>query len=452
MITRLAVIILAAGEGKRLLSSTPKPFQSVAGLPLIAHVLATTKSLQAAATAVVLQEKYISSFWNLFSHLPPDPSVITALQEEPLGTAHAAMSAWETLNDLHTFSPFSHLLILPADTPLISHASLDALIDFHLHHNHTLSIIGFYPQSPQNYGRIISHNAQLLAIREEKDCSPEEKLIPFCNGGITLINTPFFEHAFPLISPKNNQKELYLTDLVQIASEQKYSCGALPAPHDYELLGINTRSDLALVEKTWQERQKHHLMNSVGVSLPHPESVILHHDTIIKQHASIGPFTVFGKGVVIEEHAVVEPFSHLEGVTVKSHAKVGPFARIRPQSFVESHAKVGTFVEVKNSRIGPHAKASHLAYIGDANLEEYVNIGAGTVVANYDGHQKFHTTIKEHAFIGSNSTLVSPLTIGAHAFATAGSVIVHDIPHNQRAFARARQVLKPPRKPKEPSS
>jgi bifunctional UDP-N-acetylglucosamine pyrophosphorylase / glucosamine-1-phosphate N-acetyltransferase len=302
-------------------------------------------------------------------------------------------------------------------------------------------VFGFRPADPTGYGRLIEVDGRLVAIREKKDASAEERSVGFCNAGIMAFAGSSLLAILDAIGNANAKGEFYLTDAVQVAHRRGLPVVAIEADAA-EVGGVNTRVELAAVEAIWQSRARHAAMLA-GASLIAPDTVFLSHDTVLEPDATVEPNVVFGPGVVVESGAVIHAFSHLEGARVESGAAVGPFARLRPGASLGPKAKVGNFVEVKNAEIGAGAKVSHLTYIGDAKVGAEANIGAGTVTCNYDGFDKAWTIIGEGAFIGSNSALVAPVTIGDGAFVGSGSIITEDVAPDALALGRARQVEKP---------
>jgi bifunctional UDP-N-acetylglucosamine pyrophosphorylase/glucosamine-1-phosphate N-acetyltransferase len=303
--------------------------------------------------------------------------------------------------------------------------------------------MGFRTDAPTGYGRLIEDKGELVAIREERDCSEAERRITFCNGGLMAIDG---RHALALLDAVGNsnaKREYYLTDIVEIARARGLKAAATVSPFE-QLLGINTRVELSEAEGIWQRRKRRDLMLS-GVTMIDPDSVVLSFDTAIAPDVTIEPSVYFAPGVTVAANAKIRAFSHLEGATVGPNCDVGPFARLRPGADLKEKAKVGNFCEVKAARIEPGAKVNHLTYIGDAVVGAKANIGAGTITCNYDGFNKFVTEIGAGAFIGSNSSLIAPVRIGDGAYVASGSVISEDVPDDALAFGRARQRTLPDR-------
>jgi bifunctional UDP-N-acetylglucosamine pyrophosphorylase/glucosamine-1-phosphate N-acetyltransferase len=427
-------VILAAGESTRMKSSMSKVLHPVGGRPMIAHVVESLVNAGISSVALVVgrDAEPVTS-----AAKRADIEISAFLQTQRLGTGHAVLAAKEAIA-----KGFDDILVVFGDTPLITAAPLmaarQALAD-----GNDVVVIGFQTADPTGYGRLIVENDELLAIREQKDASEEERRITYCNGGLMAINGDKALELLGKIGNTNVKGEYYLTDIVEIVRAGGGKAIAVEAP-EAELMGCNNRAELALIEAIWQKRRRHELMVS-GVSMVAPETVFLAFDTQIGQDVMIEPNVVFGPGVTVESGAVVHAFSHLEGAHVGAGATVGPYARLRPGANLGRDAKVGNFCEVKKAEIGAGAKVNHLTYIGDAFVGEKTNIGAGTITCNYDGVNKHITRIGANAFIGSNSSLVAPVSVGDGALVASGSVVTEDVPADAVAFGRARQEIKPGR-------
>ncbi|WP_105382246.1 bifunctional UDP-N-acetylglucosamine diphosphorylase/glucosamine-1-phosphate N-acetyltransferase GlmU [Neorhizobium alkalisoli] len=427
-------VILAAGDSTRMKSSMSKVLHPVAGRPMIAHVMAAIASTDVSDAALVVgrDAEAVAK-----AGAVDGISVETFLQTERLGTGHAVLTAKEAIA-----RGYDDVLIAYGDVPLVTSAPFAAARE-KLAQGADVVVIGFRTDNPTGYGRLLVENGELIAIREEKDATEEERKITWCNSGLMAIDG---RKALPIlekISNNNAKGEYYLTDVVEIARADGGRVMAVDAP-ETEVAGCNNRAELAFLEKLWQERRRHELMVS-GVTMIAPETVFLSYDTEIGQDALIEPNVVFGPGVTVEGGAVIHAFSHLEGASISAGATVGPFARLRPGADLSAGAKVGNFCEVKNGKIGEGAKVNHLTYIGDAVIGAHSNIGAGTITCNYDGVNKHETRIGSNAFIGSNSALVAPVSIGDGAYVASGSVITENVPADALAFGRARQEVKPER-------
>lgn len=425
-------VILAAGEGTRMKSATPKVLHNIAGLPMLAHVVKAAEAAGAGDVALVVGHaadavrKAAAGF---------APAAQTFVQEQRLGTAHAVLAAREALA-----KGYDDVLVMFADTPLLEQTSL-AAARAKLADGNAVVVMGFRTANPTGYGRLLEKDGMLVAIREEKDCTEEERKITFCNGGLMAIAGA---HALTLLGKIGNSNangEYYLPDIVQVASTAGLRVAAIEAPLE-SVLGVNSRVELAEAEAIWQKRRRRAVMLS-GVTLQAPETVYFSYDTEIGQDTLVEPHVFFGPDVSIAAGATIRAFSHIEGATVASGCEIGPYARLRPGADLRQKAKVGNFVEVKKATLEEGAKANHLAYIGDARVGAGSNIGAGTIFCNYDGYAKFYTDIAENVFIGSNSSLVAPLSIGSGAYVATGSVITENVPEDGLAFGRARQTTLP---------
>ncbi|CAN7512225.1 bifunctional UDP-N-acetylglucosamine diphosphorylase/glucosamine-1-phosphate N-acetyltransferase GlmU [Pararhizobium sp. LjRoot255] len=427
-------VILAAGESTRMKSSMSKVLHPVGGRSMIAHVVESLVDAGISSVALVVgrDADSVTSAANR-----SDIEISAFLQTERLGTGHAVLAAKEAIA-----KGYDDILVVFGDTPLITAAPLMAARKA-LAEGNDVVVIGFQTADPTGYGRLIVENGELQAIREQKDASEEEKRITYCNGGLMAINGEMALDLLDKIGNVNVKGEYYLTDIVEIVRAGGGKAIAVEAP-EAELMGCNNRAELALIEAVWQKRRRHELMVS-GVSMIAPETVFLAFDTEIGQDVTIEPNVVFGPGVTIESGAVIHAFSHLEGAHVSAGATVGPYARLRPGANLGRDSKVGNFCEVKKAEIGAGAKVNHLTYIGDAFVGEKTNIGAGTITCNYDGVNKHVTRIGTNVFIGSNSSLVAPVSVGDGALVASGSVVTEDVPADAVAFARARQEIKPGR-------
>ncbi|AOF90750.1 bifunctional UDP-N-acetylglucosamine diphosphorylase/glucosamine-1-phosphate N-acetyltransferase GlmU [Sinorhizobium sp. RAC02] len=427
-------VILAAGESTRMKSSQSKVLHPVGNRPMIAHVVDALAKAGISDIALVLgrdAEKVEAAAKN---------AAVTSsvhIQTERLGTAHAVLAARAAIA-----KGYDDVLVVFGDTPLITETPLIAARDG-LAAGADVVVIGFETADPTGYGRLLVENGELLAIREHKDASEAERAITYCNGGLMAIDGRKVLDLIDRIGNNNVKGEYYLTDIVEIVRAAGGRAIAVEAPEE-ELTGCNTRAELAVIERLWQQRRRHEMMIE-GVSMTAPETVFLSYDTVIGRDVTIEPNVVFGPGVTIESGTVVHSFSHIEGAHVAADAEIGPYARLRPGANLGERAKVGNFCEVKKAEIGAGAKVNHLTYIGDAVIGAKTNIGAGTITCNYDGINKHITHIGANAFIGSNSSLVAPVSIGNGAYVASGSVVTEDVPDDAVAFGRARQENKPGR-------
>jgi bifunctional UDP-N-acetylglucosamine pyrophosphorylase/glucosamine-1-phosphate N-acetyltransferase len=424
-------IVLAAGEGTRMRASRPKVLHAIGGRSLIAHVLAAAGGDRGAQAVVVGpgQGAVVAAVKAAM------PGAEMFVQNERRGTAHAALAARPALA-----RGADDVLIVFADTPLITPETL-ARLRAALGQGAAVAVLGFRPADPTGYGRlIVGADGALLAIREEKDASAQERAIGLCNAGLMALRGDSALAILERIGDDNAKREFYLTDAVAIARTLGLATVALETEED-EVRGVNTQAQLAEAEAVLQRRLRA-AAHDAGVAMAAPDTVHLSADTRLGRDVVIEPYVVFGPGVTVEDGAVIRSFSHLEGATVGRGARVGPFARLRPGATLDADVHVGNFVEVKEARLGAGAKANHLAYIGDASVGEGSNIGAGAITCNYDGAAKHRTEIGKGVFIGSNAALVAPVRIGDGAYVGTGSVITADVPADALALARGRQVNK----------
>jgi len=427
-------IILAAGEGTRMKSALPKVLHKIAGLPMVAHVARAAEAAGSGDLALVIG--YGAE--QMREHVPAfAPEAEIFVQEERLGTAHAVLSARTAVA-----RGYDDVLVMFGDTPLIDPAALsDARA--RLANGADVVVLGFHTENPTGYGRLIEKDGALLAIREEKDCTDEERKITFCNSGLMAIAGARALALLDAVGNENAKGEYYLTDIVEIGCAQGLKIVAAEASFE-NALGINNRAELAGAEAIWQKRKRREIMLS-GVTMIAPDTVFFSYDTEIDPDVLIEPNVYFGPGVNVESGAVIHAFSHIEGANIGPRAEIGPFARLRPGADLKEKAKVGNFCEVKKATVEAGAKINHLTYIGDARVGAGANIGAGTITCNYDGYSKFFTDIGAGAFIGSNSALVAPISIGERAYVASGSVITENVPDDALAFGRARQKILPER-------
>ncbi len=425
-------IVLAAGEGTRMRSSTPKVMNIIGGRTLIAHVLGAAMEAGAPNIAVVVGPDH-GAVAKEAHGIVPQADIYK--QRERRGTAHAVLAAREAIA-----RGADDILVMFADTPLIRSETLGRLRAA-LADGAAVAVLGFTPADPHGYGRLIRNGGDLVAIREERDASEDERRISFCNGGLMALAG---QHALAIldrIGNDNAKGEYYLTDAVAIARAMGLKAVAIETSED-DVRGINTKAQLAEAEAVLQRRLRTAAMEA-GVTLVAPETVFLSADTKLGRDVTIEPHVVFGPGVTVEDGATIRSFSHLEGARVGKGARIGPFARLRPGAELGEDVHIGNFVEVKAATIEAGAKANHLAYIGDASVGAGSNIGAGTITCNYDGFNKQRTEIGKGAFIGSNSSLVAPVTIGDGAYIGSGSVVTKDVPADALALERSEQQTRP---------
>lgn len=424
-------IVLGAGEGTRMRSSLPKVLHTIGGRSLIAHVLETAGEAGAVQIAVVVGPDHEAVVGEA-KRVAPQAEVFE--QVERLGTAHAVLAARTAL--MHRPDD---ILVMFADTPLVRAETLGKLRAA-LADGAVVAVLGFTPADPQGYGRLITQNGELAAIREERDASATERKITLCNGGLMALSGAHALSLLERIGNANAKGEYYLTDAVAIARDMGLRAVAIETSED-DVRGVNTKGQLAEAEAVLQRRLRTVALEA-GVTMIAPETVFLSADTKFGKDVTIEPHVVFGPGVTVEDGAVIRSFSHLEGARVGKGARVGPYARLRPGADLGHDVHIGNFVEVKAASIEAGAKANHLAYIGDARVGEGANIGAGTITCNYDGVAKHRTEIGKGAFIGSNSALVAPVKIGDGAYVGSGSVVTKNVPPDSLAVARGEQRVR----------
>ncbi|PZU48569.1 MAG: bifunctional UDP-N-acetylglucosamine diphosphorylase/glucosamine-1-phosphate N-acetyltransferase GlmU [Sphingomonas sp.] len=426
----VAAIILAAGKGTRMKSDTHKVLHPLGGRPMLMHLLASLDQLAPERRVVVVGDKAEQLRTALAG-----TDVQLAVQEPQLGTGHAVLQAESALSGFGGVA-----LILFGDVPLVRPETLQRLVAS-VENGAAIAVLGFRPAVPGAYGRVIADaGGHILKMVEAKDATPEELAVPLCNAGLMAVDASQLFALLKRVRNDNAAGEYYLPDIVILATEAGAECRVLEAGPD-EVIGVNSRGELAEAEALFQQRRRAELM-AAGVTLTAPETVFLSFDTMIGRDTLVEPNVVFAPGVTIADGATIRAFSHLEGARVASGCEVGPYARLRPGTVLEQGAKVGNFVETKKAVLGPGAKANHLTYLGDATVGAKANIGAGTITCNYDGYGKYQTVIGEGAFIGSNSALVAPVTIGDGAIVAAGSAITQDVAADALALVRPPQVSK----------
>jgi bifunctional UDP-N-acetylglucosamine pyrophosphorylase/glucosamine-1-phosphate N-acetyltransferase len=428
---QVSLIVLAAGLGSRMNSDRPKVLHPLAGVPMLHHALSAGRSLEPSRIVVVTGHgaaevaKSAAAF---------DETCECVLQEPQLGTAHAVAQAAPLLADAD-----GDAIVLYGDTPFVRPETLQAMIEARA--KHAIVILGFEPADPARYGRLIVKGDQLERIVEYKDATDAERAITLCNSGVVCAEARTLFRLVAVVENANAAQEYYLTDIVGLARAQGMSVGFVTCP-EAETLGINTRAQLSQAEAAFQNRARAEALEN-GVTLTAPETVFFALDTHVGRDATIGPNVIFGPAVTVESGAEIKGFCHLEGCHISRGAQVGPFARLRPGAELAEDVHVGNFVEIKNAVLDEGVKVGHLTYIGDADIGEFTNIGAGTVTCNYDGVMKHRTRIGKRAFIGSDTMLVAPVSVGDDALTASGSVITEDVPAAALAIGRAPQVNKP---------
>jgi bifunctional UDP-N-acetylglucosamine pyrophosphorylase/glucosamine-1-phosphate N-acetyltransferase len=432
--TPVLAIVLAAGKGTRMKSDIPKVMHAIAGAPMLVHVLAAAKAAAVEELCVVVSpgmDEVASTAMGIDSNLP------VFVQAEQRGTADAVKAAQTA------FVGFTGpVIILYGDTPLLRAETIDRLRG-ELANAADIVVIGFETDAPTGYGRLLlDESGRLVGIREEKDASEEERAIKLCNSGIMSFRSgKTLTDLLSRIGNANAKGEFYLTDAVALAKADGLDTHVLRGDAD-EVLGVNSRAELAEAEAAMQQRLRDKVM-AEGATLIAPETVFLSHDTRIGKDVVIEPNVIIGPDVVIEDGATIHGFCHLIEAHIGPNAEVGPFARLRPGADLGPNTKVGNFVEIKKSEIAEGAKVPHLTYVGDTSVGAGANIGAGTITCNYDGVAKHRTEIGAGAFIGSNSSLIAPVKIGEGAYVGSGSVISKDVSADALALTRAPQEERP---------
>ena len=411
-------------------SDLPKVLHTIGGAPLLHHAMLSACALEPEKTVVVtgFGSEQVDAAARAF-----DPDVITVLQEEQLGTGHAVAQAKEALSGFD-----GDVIVLYGDTPFITTETLERMIDART--SFDVVVLGFEAADPGKYGRLIMDGDALSKIVEYKDARDEERAVTFCNSGVVCAGAATMFDLLDAVGNDNASGEYYLTDIPGIANSRGLKSTAV-ACDEAETLGINSRVELAAAEAAFQKNKRTALMSD-GVQMQAPETVFLSFDTVIGRDTMIEPNVVFAPGVTVESGARIRAFSHLEGAHVSRGATVGPFARLRPGAELAEDVHIGNFVEIKNASIDEGAKVNHLTYIGDASVGARSNIGAGTITCNYDGVMKHKTTIGRDSFIGSNTMLVAPVTVGDEAMTATATTVTQDVPDGAMAIARTEQKNK----------
>ncbi len=443
--SKLKAVILAAGAGTRMVSDTPKVLHKVLDRSMLAYVIEAAMEAGAEDICVVVGHKADVVMENT------NYKVTYVEQREQLGTGHAVMQAEEFIGEE------GNILILFGDTPLIKGTTLKTMVDYHKKSNNSATVLSTKLEDPTGYGRIIrNENNTFVKSVEHKDATDKERSVNEINSGMYCFEAATLKKALKTITPHNAQGEYYLPDAVLYILENQLKADALVIDDYEEILGVNSRIQLAEATKIMQKRINEKHMNN-GVTMINPDQVYIGKDALIGKDTVIYPNTFLEGTTEIGEHCAVGPNTRIYFSKVGTHTKieqstvlrskigdrtnVGPYAYIRPDSDIGDEVKIGDFVEIKNASIGNNTKVSHLTYIGDADVGEYVNFGCGTVVVNYDGVSKHRTTIKDHAFIGCNTNLISPVKVEEKAYTAAGSTITLDVPPYSLGIARARQVI-----------
>ncbi len=426
------LILLAAGEGSRMLSDRAKVLHEIGSAPLFAHALKAAEEMADGRKVVVVGHDGASV---AKAAEAIDPDILIAEQTEQLGTAHAVLAAHDAMTGLE-----GDALVLYGDTPFIRPETLEAMADAR-RSGADIVVLGFEATDPGRYGRLVTEGDTLLKIVEWKDADEAERAIRLCNSGVVLADIRVLFDLAGAVGNGNAAGEYYLTDIVGLGRARGLTARVVTC-NEAETLGINTRAELARAEAVFQASARQALLDA-GVTLTLPDTVVLALDTQIGRDAVIEPNVVFGPGVTVESGARIRAFSHLEGCHVGGGAIVGPYARLRPGAELSNDVRIGNFVEIKNAEIGEGSKVNHLTYIGDASVGDGTNIGAGTITCNYDGVFKHRTEIGNNVFIGSNTMLVAPVSVGDGAMTATGTIVTKNVPAGDMAVGRAPQVNKP---------
>ncbi len=430
----LAIIVLAAGQGTRMKSDLHKVLHPVAGRPMLLHLLDSVAALEPERIVVVAGARREQ----IESTVASMQNVVVAFQEHQLGTGHAVLMARDALAGFD-----GDVLILYGDVPLVRATTMSVMLErLNQPDAPSVVVLGFRPADPGAYGRIVSDDHQtIVKMVEFKDANSEERLLTLCNSGLMAVRSRDLFDLLDRIGNDNAAGEYYLPDIVMAALAAGRTSAVVEA-NAQEVLGVNSRVELAAVEDEWQRDRRQQTMAD-GATLIAPQTVCFAWDTRVGRDVLIEPYVFFGPGVSIADGATIRAFSHIEGASIGPGVEIGPFARLRPGTVLDENVKIGNFVEVKNTTMGAGAKANHLTYLGDAQVGAGANVGAGTITCNYDGFLKYRTEIGAGAFIGSNSALVAPVTIGPGAIVAAGSVITADVAPDALAVARGKQEARP---------
>jgi bifunctional UDP-N-acetylglucosamine pyrophosphorylase/glucosamine-1-phosphate N-acetyltransferase len=429
----IAAVILAAGKGTRMKSSRHKVLHPIAGRPMIEHLMASLAELRPERTVVVVGD----GREQLEKQLGGRAELV--VQEPQLGTGHAVQQAETALEGFE-----GDVLVLYADVPFVRAGTMQAMLDrLHLEDDPAdVTVLAFEPEDALEYGRVIADGGRINWMVEYKDANEGERACRLCNSGLMAAPAKVLFGLLTQIGNDNAQGEYYLPDIVNVAIRQGGVAAVIVSNDPEEVAGINSRAELATAEARWQAARRVRAMAD-GATLVAPETVFFAWDTALARDVTIEPNVVFGPGVSVAEGATIHAFCHIEGAEIGEGVSVGPFARLRPGARLATGSKIGNFVEVKNAELGEGAKANHLTYLGDATIGAGANIGAGTITCNYDGYFKHRTMIGERAFIGSNSALIAPVTIGADAIVAAGSAVSRDVAPGELRMVRAEQLVKP---------
>ena len=426
-----AAIVLTAGKGTRMKSSLPKVLHRIGNRPMVGHVLDRVAEAGIGRVAVVVG----AGAGAVAETVAP---VGTVVQDPPLGTAHAVLAARDFVDGFD-----GDVVVLFGDTPLLTADTIRLMLDIRrAPDDPAVVVLGFRPADTAEYGRlIVDEKGGLRAIVEHRDADEATRRIGFCNAGIMAVDGRRLLSLLEAVGNDNAKREYSLTDIVEIARSRGLGCAVTEVADPDEVMGVNSRAELAVAEAVLQRRLRARAM-AEGTTLIDPDTVYFSHDTVLGRDVTVGPQVVFGPGVKVGDGVTIRAFCDIEGAEISDGAVVGPFARLRPGARIGEQVSIGNFVEIKASSVEAGAKVNHLSYVGDSRVGARANIGAGTITCNYDGFSKAETDIGEGAFIGSNTALVAPVTIGPGAMVGAGSVIAKDVPADSLAVERGTQKVK----------
>ncbi len=445
--SKTKVVVLAAGQGTRMKSKVPKVLHKVLDKKMIDYVIEAAKEAGADEICAVVGHQSA-----MVKAMIGDSVSEFAVQKEQLGTGHAVMQAESFMGT------DGDVLVLCGDTPLITGKTIKELFDSHRKDGNSATVVSVMLDDPSGYGRIVRNNNSFDKIVEQKDASDEEKEIKEINTGVYVFKASDLAESLKELKNDNAQNEYYLTDCLEIMKNKGLNVGVMIADDENEFLGINSKLQLAQATKIMKKRiNEYHMVN--GVTIEDPDNTYIGKDVVIKPDTVILPGTVIEGKTEIGTDCIIGPNSRITNSIIKdcvtvqasvllsaevdNYTTIGPFAYLRPNSKIGEHVKIGDFVEIKNSTIDDGTKVSHLTYVGDSDVGKNVNFGCGTVTVNYDGKNKFRTTIGDNAFIGCNTNLIAPVTVKENAFTAAGSTITFDVPEGSLSIARAKQVNKP---------
>ena len=430
--TNRAAVILAAGQGTRMKSPLPKMLHAVAGRTLVDRAIDAAEGLGCEKIVVVVGTHSAALTTRVTDRLGAGA---VAIQDPPLGTAHAVLAAREALQGFD-----GDVVITNGDHPLQGPADMAPLFALR-EAGADVAVLGFEAEDPSAYGRMLLDGDRLTRIVEAKEATLDELKIKACNTNVMAAPAGMLFELLAKVGNDNAKGEYYLTDVIQLANARGLKVRAAMAAEE-AVMGVNSQSELAAAEAIFQRRRRAELLEA-GVSMPAPDTVHFAWDTKVEAGVVVEPYVVFAPGVEVQAGALIRAFSHLEGALVRAGATVGPYARLRPGADIGEEAHIGNFVEVKKVKVGRGAKANHLSYLGDGSVGEKANLGAGTIFCNYDGFDKAETHVGAGAFIGSNTALVAPVRVGDGAYTGSGSVITRDVAPDALALERSPQVEKP---------